>query len=346
MGITIKALIDAEGHLVPDEPLAIRGPQRVVIEIKSPEECAELDVDTPTQPSPSSFRPFVGSRRYRLVKELGRGGMSVTYQAEDTNTGLAVCIKQLQAHVNRRSLQQECRALVKLDHPHIVRLIDFDTMCDVPYLVMEFVAGTPLNEWMREGRPMSESDACALMGQIADALAYAHSREVIHRDLKPGNIMLSPNGATPKIVDFGLAIVDRRDERDADTAIRSFAGTPHYMTPEQFRGRRLSGACDVYAMGQILWELLKRRPAFVGSNPFEIFAQKDARPGGLDFGDPAGIHESLIHLIAWCTRGDSEARPTAAQLSIELSNAVSTLRREASGSRKRWWWFGRRDSTQ
>jgi hypothetical protein len=138
----------------------------------------------------------------------------------------------------------------------------------------------------------------------------------MHCDLKPGNILLECRGAalTPKVVDFGLAVVDRRDDRDALTAEGRFAGTPAYMAPEQVRGAKLSGACDVHAMAQIMWELLMGRPAFrTGSRNVAALAyEKISQTHGLRLHDaPLGVSAPLGDLIERCTHPDPDRRPSA-----------------------------------
>ncbi len=173
--------------------------------------------------------------RYRILTALGRGGMSETYQAEDTNSGALVCIKRLHSSFNQRSIMQECRALARLSHPYIVHLLDFDTMSEYPYLVMEYVEGTTLDAFVRRTGALPEANALLVGLRVFKALAYAHSQDVIHRDLKPSNVIIAApeEDLIPKVLDFGLAIVSRRDDRDQITAAGSFAGTLHYMAPEQ-----------------------------------------------------------------------------------------------------------------
>ena len=284
-----------------------------------------MDEESPTTETSStetSQLVVVKTSRHRILKELGRGGMSETYQAEDTNSGALVCIKRLHSFRNQRSLMQECRALARLSHPYIVHLLDFDTMSEYPYLVTEYIEGTPLNTFVRRTGSLPQVSALQLCLRLFKAIAYAHAQDVIHRDLKPSNLFIAApeEDLVPKILDFGLAIVASRDETDALTGAESFAGTLPYMAPEQIQGARLSSASDVYAVGQILWELLVGEPAFGGSSVQQVCAKKLALEDGLRLQNCA--NESLSKLVSDCTSKKPERRPTAAEAAELLNNVV------------------------
>ena len=343
MGIIVEAMIDASGELRLREPLTLPGPRRVLVEILDSGPLGTLPRDTTTSSTEEARVSSQWSPRYKPLKELGRGGMAVTYQAEDTHTGATVCIKQLYDYVNRRTLLQECRALARMAHPYVVRLVDFDTMSERPYLVVEYVAGTPLHAYMRQSGPLSEGLVREVAVRICRAVAYAHSQDVIHRDLKPSNIVIAApeEELIPKVLDFGLAVVARRDERDAITAVGNVAGTPHYMAPEQFQGAELTRACDVYSLGQILWEMIMGRPAFVGSTPYEIFEKKMSSGKGLRL-DDAQVSRIFSQLVTRCTLPNPDSRPSADEVIGELQGGV-TVGATEGGARgwKRWWRLGR-----
>jgi serine/threonine protein kinase len=272
--------------------------------------------------NPGAVTEIDGWRRhYYPIRVIGRGGMGEAHLAIDHATGKVVCVKVLLPTVNTSALLQECRALAKLDHPHIVRLVNFDTAGAAPYLVLDFVEGVNLADYLRHQGALTEPVAVAIGAALFDALAYAHEREVLHCDLKPGNVLLEHNGAEllPRVVDFGLAVVDRRDDQGVITAQGRCAGTLVYMAPEQFDGAQLSGACDVYAVGQILWECLTGRAAFSG--PLSVVAAaKAAQTEGLQVQSALWwVSSSLERLIAACTQRDPGRRPTARQ-------ALETLR--------------------
>jgi serine/threonine protein kinase len=308
---TVKAVIDQQGNVRLLEPLTLPEPRHALVTIL--EETPAIP-PTVSQPSPQTR---VGDWRthYRPVRRIGQGGMGETYLAVDVLTGKAVCVKSLLPTIDPRALLQECRALAKLQHPCIVKVLNFDTQQDSPYLVVEFVQGLTLADYYRSQQALLEPVVVDLGKHLFDAVAYAHEHDVLHCDLKPSNILLTRQGTTllPRIVDFGLAVVDRRDDQDALTAFGRCAGTPAYMAPEQCQGHQLSGACDVYALGLILWEGVMGRRAFVGS-PTAIVYEKSRQTTGLRIDDPPwAVSASLARLIEACTHPDPTQRPTSYQ---------------------------------
>lgn len=324
MGMTLEAILDRNGMIHLKEPIILDGPRRVIVEILDsiPTVSESLTIESPSTEVPQHV--VVKTCRYRILKTLGRGGMSETYQAEDTNSGALVCVKRLHSSLNQRSIMQECRALARLSHPYIVHLLDFDTMSEYPYLVMEYVEGTPLDAFVRRTGALPEATALLVGLRVFKAIAYAHSQDVIHRDLKPSNVIIAApeEDLIPKVLDFGLAIISRRDERDQITAIGNIAGTLHYMAPEQIEGAELSNACDVYAVGQMLWEILVGKPAFVGSSFCEVCTEKLALEGGLQLNVQNSSSQSLSRLVSECTLKDPQRRPTAAEAAEILHDII------------------------
>jgi tetratricopeptide (TPR) repeat protein len=205
---------------------------------------------------------------WRLVHEIGRGGMGTVYLAVRNEggfhqTGALKLVKRgmdTEEVLNR--FRRERQILANLEHPHIARLIDGGaTPGGQPFLVMEHVEGVPVAEWRRKTNPGVE-DCCRLMLKICDAVAHAHRRLVVHRDLKPGNILITPDGS-PKLLDFGVAKLLDRDPDEALTSTRA-AGlplTPGYASPEQVLGQPVTTATDVYSLGAVLYGLLAGTPA-------------------------------------------------------------------------------------
>jgi serine/threonine-protein kinase len=169
---------------------------------------------------------------------------------------------------------------------------------------------------------LCRKDPLQLCLRVFKAIGYAHAQDVIHRDLKPSNLIIAApeDDLIPKVLDFGLAIVSSRDERDALTGAESFAGTLQYMAPEQIQGAKLSSACDVYAVGQILWELLVGEPAFAGSSVAQMCAKKLALEDGLRLQNRG--HDSLSELISDCTSKNPQRRPSATEAAEILSEAI------------------------
>ena len=183
---------------------------------------------------------------YEIVAPIGAGGMGEVYRARDPRLNRDVAIKQLKSNHSAR-FEQEARAIAALNHPHICQIYDVGP----DYLVLEYVEGAPLTG------PMTEADAVRAALQIAAALEAAHAKGILHRDLKPGNILMTSAGA--KLLDFGLAKLVSDDEATLTIGV---SGTPLYMSPEQAEGKTLDARSDVFSFGAVLYELLAGRRAF------------------------------------------------------------------------------------
>jgi serine/threonine protein kinase len=203
---------------------------------------------------------------YEVERELGRGGMSVVYCARDTRLGRRVAVKVLPpdlAHdpAVRTRFAREAHTAAQLAHPHIVPIHDVGERDGVAYLVMALVSGGNLATLMaREGR-LSSNETRRLLREIADALDFAHQRGVIHRDIKPDNILLDGDSGRAMVSDFGIARAMEAGGRL--TATGAAVGTPTYMSPEQAVGeRQLDGRCDIYALGVVAYQMLAGRVPF------------------------------------------------------------------------------------
>lgn len=308
---TVKAIIDESGNVRLLEKVELSEQRQALVTILEglvPNDTTVLDSNPARQAG--NWKTL-----YHSLRLIGRGGMGETYLALDSRKQELVCVKCLHPSIDTRALLQECRALAKLSHPHIVKLVNFDTQGDSPYLVLEYVQGPTLADLLRQQRFLTEPVVVELGKQLFGAISHAHTLDILHCDLKPGNILLEGNSLQlqSKIVDFGLAVVDRRDDHDVLTAAGRSAGTPNYMAPEQFQGEELSGACDVYAVGQILWEALSGRIAFSGP-PASILYEKMQRRSGLVIEEsPWNVSTPLEDLIEACTHPNATQRPTAQQ---------------------------------
>lgn len=205
--------------------------------------------------------------RYRIVRELGRGGMGIVFEAEHVGLAQRYALKVLHPReigddAALRRFEREARIAAKLDSPYLVRVIDVARTDDgLPYLVMELLDGADLSERLASGSPVEARDAVAWMMQVAAAMVVAHEAGVVHRDLKPSNVFLMRRSGKVKVLDFGVATF--RSGSGDETSTKSVAGTPRYMAPEQLLGRPPDPRSDLWAIGVMLYRML------AGRHPFE-----------------------------------------------------------------------------
>jgi len=215
--------------------------------------------------------------RYEVHKEIGHGAMGIVYRGSDPEINRDVALKCLRASLIERGsdaarrFQREARALGRLAHPNIVSIFDAgqDERSGQTYIVMEYVKGISLAQLLKEGRSLPLEQVVEVGIQICRGLHFAHSKGVIHRDIKPGNILLSEDLKQVKITDFGIARIDNT----ALTQTERLTGTPPYMSPEQCRGEHLDGRSDLFAVGALLYELLTKEKAFQGASPLGVIHQ-------------------------------------------------------------------------
>jgi serine/threonine protein kinase len=209
--------------------------------------------------------------RYKILGELGRGAMGVVYKAEDPNLDRVVALKTIVIEADAEGRKEyekrfflEAKAAGKLNHPNIVTVYDFGEEEGVAFLAMELVEGKDLREQLKDkkGEGLPAGDAVDIAQQIAEGLGYAHERGIVHRDVKPGNIMLQPRGQA-KIMDFGLA---RMRVADHKTSTGMVLGTPKYMSPEQVAGLPVDQRSDIFSLGIVLHEMLTGQRLFAGED--------------------------------------------------------------------------------
>ncbi len=216
--------------------------------------------------------------RYQLGRVLGRGGMCIVYQAWDTRLQRYVAVKRLEPPLNedartRARFDREGRALAQLSHPNLVTLIDRGSTEDEDYLVFEYVEGRSLKDLCREGQ-VSAAEAGRISGQIAEGLAVAHLAGIVHRDVKPQNILIDREGHA-KVGDFGIAT---GPDWTRVTRAGSIIGSARYMSPEQVRSKPVDSRSDVYSLGVVMYEMLAGHPPFDGTNMPEIARQHLTAP--------------------------------------------------------------------
>ncbi|WP_216592289.1 serine/threonine-protein kinase [Verrucosispora sioxanthis] len=235
-------------------------------------------------------------RRYRLDEPVGRGGMATVWRGYDLRLQRTVAVKLLSAPLLRR----EALAAARLDHPGVARVYDYGeqrhlTRTPTPFLVMEFVAGSTLAARLRAAGPLPPDETLRIGQQVAAALAAAHEQGIVHRDVKPGNIMLTESGV--KVVDFGIAVGAGDDPAEPDGQLW---GTPSYLPPELTAGAEAVPAGDVFALGVVLTECL------TGQSPQRSPHEPVSVP------DVGGLSASHAHLIGRCLAADPDRRPDAA----------------------------------
>lgn len=216
---------------------------------------------------------FVLGGRYRLVAPLGEGGMARVYRARDLRLNREVAVKILHDDLTRDPgflirFEREAQVVAGLAHPNIVPVYDVGGEDGAPYIIMEYIRGRTLKETLDAGGPLDEERAVAIMLPILDALGYAHRQGLIHRDVKPHNILLMADG-TPRLADFGIVhLVDGSTTRTA-----AILGSAQYLSPEQSRGEEATERSDIYACGIVLYEMLAGHPPFDGTNALAVANQ-------------------------------------------------------------------------
>lgn len=213
--------------------------------------------------------------RYSIVAEIGRGGMATVYKAEDLRYERTVAIKllspDLSATIGAERFLREIRIATRLTHPHILPVYDSGETHGLLWYVMPFIQGESLRDRLDRDRQLPIEDAIAIAGEAADALGYAHQQGVVHRDVKPENILLQDGHAV--IADFGIARAIDAAESDKLTMTGTSVGTAAYMSPEQFSGMPVDGRADIYSLGCVLYEMLVGQTPFTGANPLAIMAR-------------------------------------------------------------------------
>jgi tetratricopeptide (TPR) repeat protein/predicted Ser/Thr protein kinase len=230
-----------------------------------PEGFTELASDARPAPRQKSgdSDPFASQNRYDIKRELARGGMGVIYEAEDTMLGRMVALKLIQGMEGSTEAHQqfllEARAIARLSHPNVVTIYDIGLMGMKHYITMELIRGKSLQDYVDDAQKLSLKEAMRVFVEIARGLQVAHENGIVHRDIKPGNILLNDK-STVKIVDFGLAKLHANAEPGMDKTIFKMSGTPGYMSPEQIDGEESLPRVDIYALGITLFCMLAGVP--------------------------------------------------------------------------------------
>ncbi|WP_307873142.1 serine/threonine-protein kinase [Paractinoplanes ovalisporus] len=278
--------------------------------------------------------------RYRLVERLGAGGMSVVWRGFDEVLGRQVAVKVLPPSTSadpafRRRLRAEAQAAARLSHPNITNVYDYGeaTTVDgepVPYVVMELIDGESLAAVLARVRKLPWQHAVRITAEVAAALAAAHSRGIVHRDVTPANVMLTPTGA--KVVDFGISALIGENDIDPDG---SLLGTPAYLAPERLEGGQVSPATDVYAVGLLIYRtLIGQLPWDVGTTTALLRAHQYTEPEPLPAVD--GLPAEVDALVGRCLEKRPADRPSSAELAQILAGLASGAPATARGYVPDW----------
>lgn len=269
------------------------------------------------------------SGRYKIIEKIGSGGMANVYLAEDLILERKVAVKMMsldfqEDEQNLRRFQREALSTTELDHPNIVNIYDVGEGSQ-PYIVMEYISGMDLKQYIRENYPVPYHKVIDIMGQILDGVGYAHKNNVIHRDIKPHNILINHDGHV-KLTDFGIAVAL---SQNSITQTNSLLGSVQYISPEQARGNIVTKQSDIYSLGIVLYELLAGTVPFNGESAVSIALKHFQAPipdlRELD----TRLPQALENVVLKATAKEPKNRyATAQEMKEDLETALSAARRK------------------
>lgn len=267
--------------------------------------------------------------RYEILERIGGGGMALVYKGHDLLLNRKVAVKVLRSQYVHdeefiRRFRREAQAAASLSHPNVVSIYDVGQEEDVHYIVMEYIEGKTLNDLIKEKAPLQVEDAVHYASQIADALDHAHHNEIIHRDIKPHNILIGKNGRV-KVTDFGIA---RAATSSTITQTGSVVGSVHYFSPEHAKGTNTGEKSDLYSLGIVMYQMLTGRLPFLGESPISV-ALKHLQE---DVEEPRKVNplipQSVENIILKAMRKKPEERYQSAKLMMaDLDTCLAPDRR-------------------
>jgi serine/threonine protein kinase len=303
----------------------------------------------PLNGSNSSELQSIGN--YDVIEKIAEGGMGTIYKGRNRDSGQIVALKVVPSTMAKnpvllKRFEQEFRAAQLLDHPNIVRALEYDGSGSSPFLVMEFVDGESLGQRIERAGPIPEPEAIRIMAQVAQALHRAHKQGLIHRDIKPDNIMVTTDGQV-KVADLGLV---KEIEADLNlTRTGRGLGTPHFMAPEQFRNAKNADArCDIYSMGATLYMMVTGELPFKSCGPLEAWMKKIHN----EITPPRKLNPQITERTDWAIRRAMHAtpdeRPATCREFIEDLTGKSARKppEEAAASQDIWYLVYRDDQGQ
>jgi eukaryotic-like serine/threonine-protein kinase len=274
--------------------------------------------------------------KYEIVKELGRGGFGIVYQARDTRLGRLVALKLLHTHLNldpafASRFEREARAITALDHPSIVRIYDIEEINGQLAIVMAYLPGQTLRELIQAKGRFSPEQAVPILSQIADALDYIHAQGIIHRDMKPSNIMIVEGTKGQQAILFDLGLAKGLADYSSLTTTGTLLGSPEYMAPEQAdpnRTNEVGSAADRYAFGIIAYEMLTGRVPFPGNTPSTLYAHEHKTPPPPRQLQPELSEAVEMALLTMLAKAPAERYETAMSFVIALERSLQLVQRE------------------
>jgi serine/threonine protein kinase len=283
---------------------------------------------------------------YDLLEKIAEGGMGAIYRGRHRETGQIVAIKIMPSHmatnpVLLKRFEQEFRAASRLDHPNIVRALDYGDNGNMPYLVMEFVEGKSLGQLLedKDDHRLPEQEAIKIIAQVAQGLHRAHKQNLVHRDVKPDNILVTSDGVA-KLADLGLV-----KETDTDLNLTKTGrglGTPHFMAPEQFRNAKDANIqCDIYSLGATLYQMVTGVLPFQSNGPLDAWMKKVHN----DLDPPRNLVPTLSERVNWAIlramKSDPNERPTSCREFVEDLTGHPTRRsttvERSTGTHDQWY---------
>ena len=270
--------------------------------------------------------------KYVVLEVLGRGGMGVVYRALDNQLGREVAIKTLSKGVVDDSemlarFYEEGRKTARLKHPHIVTVYDLGEENGLPYIVMERVEGSSLEKLIRDDSPLSMMDRVRIVAEMCAALGYAHTNNVIHRDVKPANIFVQPDG-NAKLLDFGIARLERRSQEISLTRTGHIVGTVPYIAPERLKDKFVDGRSDIFSIGVVLYQLMTGQLPFTGEDFVlmqKIMNEPHAPVSSLCSFAPPGVEAIVDRALA---KLPDDRYQTAEEMADDLDSVMTELRHQ------------------
>lgn len=278
-------------------------------------------VDVSDSIPPAGPDPLVGlvvAGRYRILECIGRGGMGVVYKVEHTEIGKLLALKLLAGELSRdreivRRFKREALLASRLSHPNSVQVFDFGASEGLTYLVMELVSGVDLSRILKSDGPLPWERLAKIVIQICSSLAEAHAKGIVHRDVKPENIIIAHTAEgsdLAKVLDFGLAKLREAPELNEVTSSGTVVGTPYYMAPEQICGKSVDGRTDIYSLGAVMYRMLTGEMVFAGASPMAVFTGHLTEiPVAPHLRAPArGVPESVSGIVMRALEKDADKR--------------------------------------